>query len=86
MYGFYYYRLISYIENKKGMTSDITIIEKAKGKIGALDQAAISDQDTIDIRVGFNEDGPVKFYTVRFYRDKIGGILVWDYAEIVERS
>jgi len=53
--------------------------------IGDLDQLAIREKKSIDIRVGFNEDGPVKFYTVRFYRDKIGNTSVWDHAEIIER-
>ncbi|RZK25560.1 MAG: hypothetical protein EOO43_05215 [Flavobacterium sp.] len=68
------------------MTNNETIIEKAKGRIGDLDQAEISKQDTIDIRVGFDEGGPVKFYTVRFYRDDVGHVVVWDHAEITERS
>jgi hypothetical protein len=68
------------------MTNNETIIERAKTKIGDLDQTSIRERDNIDIRVGFNEGGAVKFYTVRFYRDRVGDVLVWDHAEIIERS
>lgn len=67
------------------MATDDQIIEKAKIRIGDLDQLEISKQDSIDVRVSINEGGKFQFYSVRFYRERVGDKYIWDYPEIIER-